>query len=509
MPSFYNKHRISIAVLLLFVPAVLIRFVLPLHFPLIFWDEGLWNLGAKHDVLVGDPFLYGWSHAFLSPLHHFTTLLLYSLFSPGLMISRWLSGFFGVGIVAFTYLFGKRYFDRPTGFIAAILVGYNSLMILSSRQAMLEQEVTFYMLAAAYFWFHSRPMLIQISGLFLAAALLVKAYALSLIPALIIGQILFVYPGSSNLKRGLKRVTANQWLGIFLGIAIALITYCLMFINHADLFLKSWLGHTIRRQDLLFMGESLDKLWDPRSVFRFLKEFTLHCPDLLLLASFGAVFAIKNKMTRAYFLVGWIIFSFLLISLQVYRPARYYYPIIPGLALLSSIAWVYFLSSNAKRTAIQNGIIILIVLFCSLQIVRLLPYYREGTHTNKSMIQASTWLNNNLKPGEAVLSMYQTALLIDNPIIPAPPFLNERWRASNDPEIVPELPGARYCLWTSIKAPGMNPSKLWTQEFIFNNFVIVKRYGKIVTIYKVKNSPSDLEADHITVKQLSLQKTSP
>ena len=138
-----------------------------------------------------------------------------------------------------------------------------------------------------------------------------------------------------------------------------------MFINHADLFLKSWLGHTIRRQDLLFMGESLDKLWDPRSVFRFLKEFILHCPDLLLLASFGAVFAIKNKMTRAYFLVGWIIFSFLLISLQVYRPARYYYPIIPGLALLSSIAWVYFLSSNAKRTAIQNGIIILIVLFCS------------------------------------------------------------------------------------------------------------------------------------------------
>lgn len=125
------------------------------------------------------------------------------------------------------------------------------------------------------------------------------------------------------------------------------------------------------------------------------------------------------------------------------------------------------------------------------------------------MIQASTWLNNNLKPGEAVLSMYQTALLIDNPIIPAPPFLNERWRASNNSEIIPKLPWARYCLWTTIKTRGMNPCKLWTQEFIFNNFVIVKRYGKIVTIYKVKNSPSDLEADHITVKQLSLQKTSP
>ncbi len=324
-------------IIIIFLPAIAIRYLQPLKFPIIVWDEGLWNLGAKHTLLLGDPTAFNFGHIFLSPLHYVSTLLVYTLFSPALIFSRWLSATFGVGAIIFTYLLGKRIGGKQIGFIAALFCAYNSLLILFSRWGLLELEVCFYMVAASYFWFHISDRKVWFSAFFIAGALLVKANALALLPALVIGQLFLAGSESSEKLPLIKRISAIQWLSFTAGIVLASLGYFLISRINPQLFLDTWNAHSTNRVTEVINSDSLFSVSMLRSTLKFIKEFISHFPVMFILSVIGVIFSFLRRRRYIYFLVGWPGFTYLLISAQSVRPSHYYYPIIPVFTILAAI----------------------------------------------------------------------------------------------------------------------------------------------------------------------------
>ncbi|MBU0519674.1 glycosyltransferase family 39 protein [bacterium] len=480
------KSQTGILLVLLFVPGILLLFIFPLQFPMFFWDEGLWNLGPKHAVTLGDPFAYGWYHIFLSPLHFFTTKILYELLSPSLIYSKWMNGLFSIGIVIFTYLLASTLYNRRNGFIAAILVMYNSMMIISARFAMLEPEVSFYMLGAAYFWFTRKKSLVLISTLFLASALLVKVYSLVLFPALILGQLLLREQNSSRDRQWLRRVSPYQWAALLAGMSIAIICYISISYINLELFKSTWLGHTTQRESMFLFGGIPEELLSFAGIFRFVYKFMIHMPVMVILSLAGVFISLKYRKTGVYFFIFWFFLTFLMVSSQVYRPERYYFPIIPALAILAASFFDQLFSTWTKNNKRKVVLILVISLMCIFQILRLFPYWREGASSNRAFVDTASWINANIEADEPILAMYQIALFVPNPVIPASEFLDERWRASIDPDRDVKLPFASYMVMVFSRRAPDTQFNVWANEFVAENYSPVKSFAHFITVFKLK-----------------------
>lgn len=479
-----------VCIALLFLIAVAARFLDPLRFPMILWDEGLWNLGPKHSVLYGDPFLYGWTHIFLSPLHYFTTLFLFHLADPSLELVRWQSAFYGSVNILLTYFLARRFFNRRVAVTAALLCAYNSILLRDSRNALLEQEVTFYLLAAIVFWFQRKRGLILLSGVFLAGGILTKIYASALIPALLLGQMFLDSQTAGSFIQRFRRIRAAHWIAVSAGILISFTVFWLVSRMNSGAFLRIWLFHSLERGRDLFLGEQPENYFSLRAVFRFAGDFLSHFPDLIFLSLLGMVAAWRTQKSAAIFFLCWFISTFVLVTVQNYRAPRYYYPLIPGIAVLGAYAILYLHERIRNRTSAEFFVYALVTLMCAFQLVRLLPSYRQGLEFNPDVVAAADWLNQHAQPEEPICAMYQAALFLHQPTIPAPAFLNERFRSRFDEKIKPVLPFARYTIW-NYKTKHPTETRDWLESFIAENLVEVRRFGEIVVIWERKKAASE------------------
>ncbi len=486
-----RKFVAAFGIALLFLIAVAARFLDPLRFPMILWDEGLWNLGPKHAVLYGDPFLYGWSHIFLSPLHYFTTLFLFHLSNPSPELVRWQSAFFGSLNILLTYFLGRRFFSRRVALIAALLCAYNSILLRDSRNALLEQEVTFYLLAATVFWFQRNRGLILLSGVFLAGGILTKIYTLALIPALLLGQMFLDAQAAGSFPQRFRRISAAHWIALSAGILIPAAVFWLVSRMNPEAFLRIWLYHSLERGCDLFLGKQPESYFSVRAIFRFVVDFLSHCPDLITLSLLGIAAAWRTRKGAVIFFLCWFVSTFLLVTAQNYRAPRYYYPLLPGIAVLGAFAIQFIYERIRSRTAAEIFFYALISLMCAIQIVRLVPDYRQGLNYNPDVVAAADWLKRHAQPEEPICAMYQAALFLHQPTIPAPVFLNERFRNRFDHQAKPTLPFARYTIWNYFKTRNVTETQLWMQSFKDENLVEAKRFGEIVVIWERKNSAPD------------------
>jgi hypothetical protein len=453
--------------LVLLIPAILIRFVLPLHFPSTNIDEGFWTMSAQNSVLADDPLACQVPHIFLSPLHYLTIWSAFSLFGPSLAISRWISALFGMGVIAFTYLLGRRFFNRKVGAIAALLVAYNSLMILSSRWAMLEQEVIFYMLVACWFWFHPRRELHWISGLFLGAALSVKIYTLALFAPLLLDE--FFSAEAIKIKPFISRLQKSHLFALGLSIILPVVLYSVFWHISPEGFTQAWLSHSIHR-------------WAASHLFEFAYTFMTHSPDLVLLALAGFVLGVIKRRPAMVFLGSWPIFTFLLVSAQAFRPARYYFPIIPVLAILAALLLVELSRDFIRKPWRLRAVYSLIVLMCLFQIVRLAPYYREGRETTEPVIAAAEYIEVHTSPGEPVLAPFDFGPYVVRPIVPLRLFNLEHYQLSQNPDFKLSQPWTQYVMYLWARPGDGGPSDRWTENFLSSHYREVFRSGRVVVM---------------------------
>jgi 4-amino-4-deoxy-L-arabinose transferase-like glycosyltransferase len=386
---------------LAFLPALVIRLAHPLEFPAFFSDESLFNLSAKNLIVTGDPLAFQKGQVFLTPAHYYLTLALYYLFGPSLYLSRLVASLFGIGAVIFVYLLGQRLGGKQIALPAALLCAYNSLLIYSSRIATLEPEVIFYMLGAAYFWFHDNPRRVWISGLFMAAALLVKAYSLLLIPILLTGALLALsHRGDAQLpwKRRLRR---EHWISLGLGVIPALVGFYLLYRWDEAQFLAVWQFHTTSRIA-------------SHHLLHFMPNFWRHMPDLILPAAAGALLVLKRRPAGWIFILAWLGMGIGLISLQVYRPTRYYFQFIPLLALLAAYALQALPRGRWGRQILPT----VLAIMCLFQITKLYPYYAQSRSFNGSMYRATERVDSLMQPGEAVITFMEEAILFKHLAVP-------------------------------------------------------------------------------------------
>jgi len=410
-PDSASNASAGLWMLLPFIPALILRFVLPLDFPVFATDETFFNQSAKMQVLEGNPLLYQFGQLFLTPGHHFLTVALYSLFGPSLSLSRTMVALFGAGVVLFVYLWGRRLGGVRIGFTAALLSAYNALLVYSSRLATLEPEVMFYMLGAAYFWFHENPRRVPLSGLFLGAALLVKAYSLLLIPVLLAGSLFALHQPRGAAPPWMKRLRPEQWISLGLGLGMTLAGYYMISILDRAQFMAIWEEHSWGRTDR-------------RHLLHFTRAFWRHFPDLMLLSAAGVVLACKRRPAGWRFLLAWLILGLGLLSLQIYRPTRYYLQFIPLLALFAAYALQAWPPKWDWRRVFVPAVL---VLMCLHQLWRFYPYYLDGRKHNGALIQTVQRVDDQMGPVEAVITTIDDAILFRHPAIP----INCVWHAKS------------------------------------------------------------------------------
>ncbi len=108
---------------------------------------------------------------------------------------------------------------------------------------------------------------------------------------------------------------------------------------------------------------------------------------------------------------------------------------------------------------------------CLGQIARFTPYYKYGMRSNPIFYDAATKIERLLQPDELFLSTGFVMLLVDNPVVPLLPFLEERWQMHNDTTVEPTIPFPRYAILRDFKVDQSDSFNVWREQFISDNFV--------------------------------------
>ncbi len=192
-------------------------------------DEQTYSQWAFHMLKTGDYFT-PWAYGDLSfvigkpPFLMWLMSLSYQAFGVTNFASRiWTAGFGALSLVLIYYL-GKKLYNRPVGFMSAIVLGtfltYNTFV----RYAMTDVPLTCFVVASIYFFVLSEEKenslrYAVLGGLFFGLALMTKQIAALLIPLIIFAYLLatkkslrFLFTKTFTLFWGVGVLLFSPWL---------------------------------------------------------------------------------------------------------------------------------------------------------------------------------------------------------------------------------------------------------------------------------------------------------
>ena len=192
-------------------------------------DEQTYSQWAYHMVKTGD-YLTPWANGAISfmigkpPFLMWLMSLAYQVFGVTNFASRiWTVGFGAMSLVLIYHL-GKKLYNRPVGFLSAIVLGTFITYNVFARYAMTDVPLTCFVLASIYFFVLSEEKEKQIrnaalSGLFFGLALMTKQIAALLIPLIIFAYLVttrrslrFLFKKSFTLLWGVGLLLFSPWL---------------------------------------------------------------------------------------------------------------------------------------------------------------------------------------------------------------------------------------------------------------------------------------------------------
>ncbi|OGC23687.1 hypothetical protein A2291_04210 [candidate division WOR-1 bacterium RIFOXYB2_FULL_42_35] len=191
---------------------------------------GNWLTLHYNDQIIFDkPPLYYWVATFLSYLFGLNELTI-----------RLFAAVCGVSTVVVTYLFGKTFYNRRTGFFAGLIVMTALQFIVQSRIAELDIVLTLFMTSALLFFYLARnsehKQLYLLTYVAMALATLTKGIIGAAVPAFTIFLFLII-------KREFYRFKEMKlMLGTLIFLLIALPWYLLNYLVHGQVFAEFVLG---------------------------------------------------------------------------------------------------------------------------------------------------------------------------------------------------------------------------------------------------------------------------
>lgn len=317
----------------------------------------------------------------------------FGLFDIGVGVARATVLLFAFGAVLLMYRLGTRWFDRPTGLLAALLLLVCPHGVLWLNDVMLEWPATFWLLLAVWFYQTGRDRPGRWRALLLGAAL-VMAF-LTKQTSVFIGPVLVLHAiWSADGRRWLRRPVV---LGSLLA-AVGFVAAYLLATRH----LTALVPHLVRpAPDLLFYPRHLPEIvgWP------MLPLVVLGAVTLLATADRGA------RGLLLLWLGTWTVFC----SLIAAREPRYFFFALPPLAF----AAVRFSTRPAphgevalrwRADAARWGLLVLLVL-CQVALVRRddtgrLPSYAPAVAELTRRADADLVLIDGVRDGQFVLDVY-------------------------------------------------------------------------------------------------------
>lgn len=335
------------AVLVLVVLLRLPGFVLPLE-----RDEGAYAYVAWDWLHGGLPYRDAFDHK---------PPLIYVLYMPALLISQpltawmlrlWSTVLFLIA-VGLVYLIGRHVWRRPTALLAALLFGCAGSafglqgLILNTDQALVLPALLMLWSAIRLGEAEQRRFAV-VAGAALAATMLIKPVAVVLVPCLMLSVV--------TISRGEARRLFAMGAAVALGatlVALPVAGYFALRGGWHDLVFAVW------TYNLLYAQESQDR-WQLGALVDMFAPFVP-----LLLVALGGVALLSDRMalaqpTRArrsgWLVVAWTMALFVA-ALGSLRPfVHYYYPLLPGLALLAAPCLRWLWTRNSATSAAQRSI---------------------------------------------------------------------------------------------------------------------------------------------------------
>ncbi len=328
-----------------------------------------------------------------------------------IVIARLVTICFDWGTIVVAYSLGSLIFDKRAGFISAILVAVNPLLLRQAHTINVDTPLVFFSLLSIYFFLRidktTTFKFYVLTGVVLGCAMSSKYTGALLFPALLLAEVL----RHDSFQAGLRSLVSKN---ILAAIGSSIVTFFL--INPYII-----LDYSAFHSDFSFEQEHMQTghLGVDSSSNGFIYYLFQIIPDNLgWLVLFGIlasmiVLMVQNKKSN-WILLSFPVLYFVVISTWNMRVERYILPMIPILMIITSIGIVQFsetigmyfkkkkilsLIELTKQTKILTFIVVLLVVVVPLK-------ETFGYHTSTTLPDTRTlareWLSKHIAPKSVI-----------------------------------------------------------------------------------------------------------
>ena len=339
----------------------------------------------------------GTAHFFDNPpLPFWLTGLIYKVFGVSGYGAVFSSAIFGVLIVFLTYsLCNYLYKDNWTSFLAAFVLLFPGLFLDSSRRAMLDITLAFFVTASMYCLIkglESRKFFL-LYGLMAGCAVLTKS-VLGFFPV-VIGVVFLCW------CRGFKKIFDPGFMtGVVLAFLVGCSWYLVNWYIFGDLFIQRHFKTTHMKlipQDFLSNN--------PLYIFGYLKDMLRnYWPWLPVTAAGVFLFAkksFKEKDCRSILLFLWVSIPFVVMSTSRNQTLRYLFMIFPALGIITAHTLASWLKDTQKEKALpwMIGIVMMVVLLINVTPIQVKVSLNQNNAEARNL---APFVHLNTKSGEKI-----------------------------------------------------------------------------------------------------------
>lgn len=402
------------------VVGLIVRVIFLGIFPDVQNDEGLWTNPAKNRVLFGDWFFDGRNHLFLSPLYNLAAWVSFTVLGPSIEAGRLVSALAGAATVPLMgYLAASVSGNRMVGLLSAIVLVLDPWTVLTSRQAMIESLLLFFLVLGGWLVLRGGRSTAG-AGASLGCAVLCKLTALPMVAPL--GLYLLLAEGSTGAER-LKRLV-HFGLGLVL---VVVVGYGLAYLVEPTRFIAAFArelgGEHVRPEDGSGRGLLGRLAVSPVIAGQSVLEIVRMNPLLFGLGVTGILVLIADGGRRWVLPTAWLVFALGFPLTQVYQPIRYFFAIVPPLVVGVGLLF-HRLASTAPSSGRRALLVALLLVLTGFNAAYLSANFLANRSDRVQTV--ARWVHETLPEDVTISASPHFATDLQNPVIP-PDLLGDTW----------------------------------------------------------------------------------
>ncbi|HID63046.1 MAG TPA: hypothetical protein EYP49_09945 [Anaerolineae bacterium] len=370
------------------------------------------------------------------PLFNLSVAVAFKIWGNSVEVARAvIVAYSALGLLA-AALLAREISGRVAGLAAVLLLFFSPEYFRLSRVTMSEVPAAslalISLLASLLYWRHGRKGWLVLSGLAMAASLLVKLVTLFALPLPLLSLALrHLYPLTSNARRP----PAGKMKGMALDFALWAASFCLPILlclliydpraMYEQAVALHWQGREFHPVDYNRRGPRiLGYLWQDQG--------------LLMLALGGSLSCWLRRSRQALLVIAWFLLATVMMANQAPLTAHHMLPMVPPLAILAGVmaqegwdSWLALIRHGRWRRALLPAVSVALVAFYLVNWPALAESNRQamaGTNTPEGLVEdAISLLEQVTAPGDFVISDDPLIVLLAGRNIP-PTLSGADWR---------------------------------------------------------------------------------